>query len=125
MKDVSRRIEQIDIENFIWIVYLIIIGLSLYANHFEKKYFLNSDQSAKEKYRNLSIIIFTIAVIVYIYFLYDNYKDYKDLKNTDSIKTKKLSELSLLGSGLIFISGIIYLYIAIVDENIDIELAFN
>jgi hypothetical protein len=125
MEDVTKRLKQIDTENFIWIIYLVIIGLSVYANHFEKKYFINNDTSAKEKYRNLTIIIFTIAVIIYIYFLYDNYKDYKDLKPSDSMNTKKLSELSLLGSGLIVISGIIFLYIAIVDENIDIELAFN
>jgi Ca2+/Na+ antiporter len=97
----------------------------MYANSYEKKYFTNNDNNAKEKYRHLCIIIFSIAVIIYIYFLVDNYKDYESTKYSPNQKKKNLNELSLLGSSLVFISGIIFLYIAIVDKNLDIEIAFN
>ena len=40
MDDINRRLEQINMEYFIWIIYFIIIGLSMYANSFEKKFFL-------------------------------------------------------------------------------------
>jgi ATP/ADP translocase len=125
MEDIERRIKQIDTENFIWFIYFFIIGLCLYANHNEKKYFTKNDEEAKEKYRQLTIIIFVIATIIYIYFFIDNYIDAKNIKPTDSNKKKTLSELSLFGSGLIVISGLIFLYIAIVDFDLDIELAFN
>lgn len=125
MKETSKRLKQINTENFIWIIYFFLIGMCLYANHFEKKIFLNNDEYSKEKYRKMTIIIFIIAVIIYIYFFIDNYRDFKSLKQTDSIKKKKLNELSLLGSSLILISGLIFLYIAVVDINLDVELAFD
>ena len=71
------------------------------------------------------ILIFSILVIVYTYFLKDSYNDLKSLKFYDSTKKKNLTFLSFIGSFLIIISGIIFLYIAIMDESIDVELAFN
>lgn len=125
MNENSKRIEQINTENKIWIIYLGIIGLSLYANYFEKRYFMCNDIYAKKKYREILIFIFVVLVIVYLYFFLDSYNGVKNLNPCESKKTKDLSELSLLGSGLILLSGIIFLYIAIVDTDINVELAFN
>ena len=97
----------------------------MYANSYEKRYFYTNDISAREKYGKLTIFIFVVAIIIYIYFFYDNYKDVKNIKPTDSQKKKNLNELSLVGSSLILISGLIFLYIAIVDVDLDVELAFN
>ena len=71
------------------------------------------------------ITIFIVLVFVYFYFLYDSYKSYKSLDNNDSYKKKELVILSLISSSLILLSGIIYLYIVLVDENVDVEIAFN
>lgn len=125
MEDLEKRLKQIDTENLIWIIYFALIGLCLYSNYYEKKYFCTNDPIAKEKYRHLTIIVFIIALIVYIYFFNSNYEDIKNLKPTDSIKKKTLNELNLISSGLLVISGLIYLYIAIIDTELDIELAFN
>lgn len=125
MEELNRRLKQIKIENYIWIIYLIIIGLSLYANSFEKKYFLYNDPCAKEKYRNINIILFTIVTIIYFYFFIDNYEDVKNLKNTDSKKKKDLTNLSFIATTLVLISGIIFLYIIISDEDIETEIAFS
>jgi uncharacterized membrane protein len=123
MEDVSRRLKQIETENFIWLIYFFLIGLCLYANYNEKKYFYTNDACSKEKYRKLIIVIFSVAVVIYAYFLVDNYKDYKNSNKDDEVQN--LNKLSLIGSALVFISGIIFLYIAIVDEDINVELAFN
>ena len=71
------------------------------------------------------IIIFTILVICYFYFLYDSYKDLTELKKDANEKTKYLAYLSFIGSLLIAISGLIFLYIALKDKKLDIEIAFN
>lgn len=125
MNENAERLRQIKTENYIWIIYLGIIGLSLYGNYFEKNYFLYHDIQAKKKYREILIFIFVILVIIYLYFFLDNYKDVKNLSPYTSKKVKNLSELSLFGSGLILLSGIIFLYIAITDTDIDVEIAFN
>lgn len=124
-EELNKRLRKLKVEDFIWIIYIGIIFFSLYSNTFERKYFLYNDIKSKEKYRKITIGIFVILVIVYTYFLKDSLEDVKNIKPYDSKEKKILTKLSLVGSLLIFISGIIFLYIAIKDENIDVEVAFN
>lgn len=124
-EELNRKLKQLNVEDFIWLGYIGIIILSWYSNTFERKYFIYNDHQSKEKYRKLTILIFTILIIVYTYFLKDSYEEIKNLKVTDSEKKKTLTYLSFIGSLLIAISGAIFLVIAILDENIDIEIAFN
>lgn len=123
--DVNERIKEINIEDFIWIVYLGIIALSFYSNSLERKYFIFNNEVDKEKYQKIIIVIFSILVIVYLYFLKSSVDNIKNLNSSASQETKNLTYLSFLASLLIAISGFIFLYIAFKDKNLDIELAFN
>ena len=125
MNDLNNRLKELKIEEFIWIIYIGIIILSFISNHYEKNYFLTKDNNSKKKYRNIMVLIFSILIIVYLYFLKDSVDSIKELKHTDSERKKKLTYLSFIGSLLIAISGFIFLYIAFVDENVDVEIAFN
>ena len=125
MDGISDKLRQIRNEDFIWIIYLGIIFLSYYSNALERKFVLFNDLYSKDKYRKIMIIIFLILVIVYFYFLSDSYKSIRDLNEFDSEKKKRLIYLSFLASLLIFISGIIFLYISISDTDLNVELAFN
>ena len=123
--EIENGIKEIKIEDFIWIIYIGIIMLSFYSNYLEKKYFIFKDQNSKEKYRKIIILIFSILIIVYTYFLISSINDINNLKESDSLKKKKLVYLSFIASLLILVSGLIFLYIAFNDQNIDVELAFN
>ena len=123
--ELKDKLKQLKNEEIIWIIYIGIIFMSFYANYFEKKYFINNDHISKEKYRKIMIFIFSILIVVYLYFLKDSYDDIQNLNLYDSNNKKNLTYLSFLGSLFIFLSGIIFLYIAIKDEDIDVELAFN
>lgn len=124
-EELNDKLKELEIEDFIWFVYIGIIILSWYSNSLERKYYVYNDLKSKEEYRSIIILIFSILLIVYIYFLYDSYKSVKALKDTDSEKKKELVKLSFIGSLLIAISGVIFLYIAIEDEDLNVELAFN
>ena len=123
--EITEKLKQIKIEDSIWIIYVGIILLSWYSNSLERKYFLYNDEKCLEEYRKIIIVIFTILVIIYTYFFKSSLGDINNLKPSDSIDKKYLTHLSSLGSLLIVISGIIFLYIAIKDENINVELDFN
>ena len=123
--ELNKRLKQLKIEDFIWIIYIGIIILSLYSNSLERNYFLYNDFKSKKKYREILILIFSILVIVYLYFLKDSIDDIKNLRQNDSNRKKTLVYLSFIASLLIAISGFIFLFIALVDDNLDIELAFN
>ncbi len=121
--NIESRLKQIKIENFIFIIYLGIIALSFYANKLEKEYLIHNNKEAKEKYRHILITIFSIALLVYIYYAYDSYKSSKIKYQSQEIN--EFNNLSLLASTLVLISGLIFLYIAYSDKNLNVELAFN
>lgn len=124
-REVEDKLRQIRIEDFIWVIYIGIIALSYYSNYLERKYYVNNDIDSKNKYRKIIIVIFSVLIIVYFYFLVDSYNSVHYLNRFDTEKKKRLVYLSFLASLLIFISGIIFLYIAISDTDLNVELAFN
>lgn len=124
-KETEERLKQIQAENYVWVIYIFLIILCFISNYYEKDYFITNNQISKEKYRNILIFIFSVALLVYTYFLYDSYQDYKNLSIYNNKKKKDFTKYSLIGSILIFIAGAIFLYIAINDQDIEVELAFN
>ncbi len=118
-------LKKINIEDVIWVIYLVIIGLSFYSNYIERDYIITESEVSKDRYRLINMTIFTLAVLIFIYFAYDNYKDVEKLKETDSYEKKKFTYLELCGAILALISGLIFLYCAIYDVNVDTEIAFN
>lgn len=123
--ELSKKLNQLKIEDYTWLIYIGIIFTSWYANTLERKYFIYNDLVSKDKYRKIMIFIFSILIIVYLYFLKDSFDDIKNLGYYDTKEKNNLTYLSFIASLLIAISGFIFLYIAIKDEEIDVELAFN
>jgi uncharacterized membrane protein len=122
---VNDKLRELYIEDFIWVIYIGIIILSWYANSLERDYFVNKNIFSKNKYREVMTVIFLILVFVYYYFLKDSYDSVKNISINDSDEKKRLIYLSFVGSLLIFVSGLIFLYVAFKDENLDVEIAFN
>ena len=124
-EDRLDKLKDIKTENYIWLIYIGIIILSFYANSNEKEYILYNDFKSKKEYQNLLINIFIILLVIYYYVSKDSYDDLINLDENETDKKKFLTLLSFIGSALILISGIIFLGISIVDDNIDVEIAFN
>ncbi|MCI6847335.1 MAG: hypothetical protein MR835_00560 [Erysipelotrichaceae bacterium] len=118
-----ERIKDTRIEDFIFIIYYLIITLSLYSNKIERDYLYTGNDYDRTRYRILLYIIFGIAFLVYLYYTIDSYKTLKEVSYDD--ENRKLYELSFLASFLVLISGCIYLYIISNDEEDRVELAFN
>ena len=125
MNEKLERLKDIKTENFIWVIYIVIILLSWYANSKEKKAILYDDEVSRKEYQKLMILIFSILVVIYYFFAKDSIDDLLELTPCDSLSKKNLTKASFLGSFLVLLSGLIFLGIAILDENIDVEIAFN
>ena len=118
-------LKSIETENFVWIIYLFIIGISFVANSFEKDYYVTGNVDSKNKYRIINIFVFATALLIYLYFFYDNYKNIKNLNCNSSKEKIFFNNLNFIASILIAIAGCIFLYIAVYDKNLDTEIAFN
>ena len=125
INELNDKLKEFKAEEIVWIIYIGIIMLSFYSNELERKYFINNDLESKKKYTDLMIIIFTVLLIIYMYFANSSLDDDRNLKENDSTDKKRSTYLSFVGSFLVLISGIIFLYIAFQNENLDVELAFN
>ena len=124
MKNKEEILRTIEIENYIWIIYLVIIFLSFMANKEEVNYFINNDMQSKSNYRKLIIIIFSIALGIYYYFFVSGYKTYKSLSPYDTESKKFFETINFIANILILISGAIFLFIAIFGEELETEIAF-
>ena len=122
-ENTNKRLKQIEIENYIWIIYIIIIGLSYFGNYLEKDYFINKNINSKNKYQKVNAFIFTILIIIYSYFEKDAITSFNN-KNK-STKQKEYDTLILIASTMVLISGLIFLYIILDDKNLDAEIAFD
>lgn len=125
MNDTWEKLKDIEVENKIWIIYIGIIILSWYANYKEREFLLKGDDKSRNDYHKLMVLIFSVLTVIYFYFVKDSYEKLKNISMFDSSKKKKLLLESFIGSLLIFISGIIFLNIAINDDQIEVEIAFN
>lgn len=119
----NERLQKIKTENEIWVIYLIIIGLSYWSNYYEKDYFINNNENSKNHYKTINTLIFTILVLIYTYFEKDAINSF--LNKNKSIEVQNYDTLILIATTLVLISGIIFLYIILVDNNIEEEIAFN
>ena len=124
-KELTKRLNSLKIEDFCWIILMILILLSFYANNIERDYLISKNIIKKEQYRLLTIFIFIIAELIYFYYAYASYNTLKKIKPNDKKQTKENAKLNYISSILIVIAGIIIIYIAITDTELDIELALN
>ena len=124
-EEIINKLKLLKTEDIIWGIYILLIILSLYSNTIERDYLINKNNKSKENYRKINIAIFTILLLIYIYLTLENYNDLKKLKKTDSYTKIKFTNISFIGTFLVLISGILFLYIAINDTELETEIAFN
>lgn len=116
-------LKRIDIESFIWIIYIFLIGFNLYSNYLEKLYLKTNQPFYKKKFQNINKVVLTVILLIYIYFVYIAYQDETSLTRYNSNKKKKIyTDLIFIASILFLIGGAISLYVASKSDIIDEEL---
>ena len=122
--DKMNTIKRINIESFIWIIYIFLVCFNLYSNYLEKLYLKTNQKFYKQKFRQINKTVLTIILFIYIYFAYVAFKDETTLtryKNTNPNK-KRLTDLVFVAAILFLIGGVISLYVATKDDDFDEEL---
>jgi len=121
MNDYSTSVRRINIESFIWIVYIFLVCFNLYSNYLEKLYLKTHNKFYRKKFRNINKIVLTVILIIYIYFLYVAYKEETTFTRYKT-KEKRYKDLILVASILFLIGGTISLYVATTGDIDDEEL---
>lgn len=121
--EIRDRLKEIEVEDFVFMIFIVIILLSYIANNYEKNYFINGVEEEKIKYYYLQIFIFLVVVIVNIYYVWVSYKSVSSLSLDKNYKTRKYASLTLTASLFALVAGLIVLYIAVTDTDIDAEIS--
>ena len=96
------KLNKIEINNIINIIFILSSILSIYGNKLIKESIYYNDLSKKQQADKIFIKITFISILIYIYFLKENYNAYKK-KNENKYKIRLLgSTLVLIGTILIF-----------------------
>ena len=123
--ETMNRLKKLDIEEMLWIVLIGLILLSFYANQKEREYLIDGNDESKEKYRGLMLFIFVVALGTYFYYFCDSIQELWGLNSSSSEEEVWYAKLSFVSSLLIFVAGIILVYIAYFDDKLLSELALN
>ncbi len=112
-----QNLENLEIDDFIWYIYIFIVAAALYSNKLEREYLLYNDKKKQSEFHTINAVVLTIGFFIYIYFVYRGYEKYRK-KNTLS------SQLNLIATILFLVAGGILLYLEVVyrDEENELEI---
>lgn len=105
------REKTLSIENIVWITYCLFAVGGIIANNLEIEDIRNGNQKNKKKYKLINVIILLLASIINFYFLNIIYNRYKKSKKRENF-------LTLLASLLIFIAGLILLFVELTGDEV-------
>ncbi len=117
MNKVLKTLEEVRIEDWIWIIYLFLASFALIANFFEKDYLLNGNKVSKKAFKTINIAIFIIVFFIYLYFVLLTYSRFKEKEEHMSIKSMIITNANFIAACLFLIGGIIYLLTEIASDN--------
>lgn len=111
MNNELNIINQLNQENYIFIIFIALSFLNIFGDELIKKAVIKKEEIYFEHAKTIFFIVIFISIIIYIYFINRNYKDYQKYKDNQSYKIR------LLGSILILVGTLCFLYFQITIFN--------
>lgn len=117
MNDLEEMLNELQVEDFIWIIYIFLSIFALISNHFERQYDITRNKNDKKTFRTINTTIFTITFFIYIYFVYLNIKNLKGLDPKSSPRRILTANTNFIAAALFLIGGTIYLLTSIFGDS--------
>lgn len=101
-QDTNPQIKDLNIEDFISIIFIVLGILNIYGDYLLKKSIQNPSNNSKESATNIFILVLIITFFIHLFYFNKNYKNYENIEPSK----KKLYLAKVLGSTF-FIAGVI------------------
>lgn len=113
----KEEITELTIDEWVWVVFIILSALNIYGDEEKKKFCLY--QSERDKSISKKIFTFTvfISLLVYSYLAYKNYTRVTLVK--DNPQKSKLFKTRLFGSILVVVAASLFLYVQLNNPDDD------
>ena len=115
----NETLNEIRIEDYIWIIYIFLAIFAIVSNYFEKEYLKKHDKKDANTFRTINTEIFIVTFLIYLYFVYINYKHIKRLDENSSPKQVLLANIGLIAAIIFLIGGGLNLFISIFGDDED------
>ena len=120
--NIGIKLQRINEENFIWIIYFFIIIAALLSNAYEK-YFLETKDFRNQKiFKTLNITIFCVSFFIYLYFVIISYENVQELKESSTKKEVLQANIQLIASLLFLVAGGLALYNELNKDDPDTDI---
>lgn len=120
----NELIEEIRIEDYIWIINFFIVFFALMSNDYEENYLKTNSKKSFKIFHTINIEIFIVIFLINLYFLYLRYKRLQTLNANASKQEILNANLNYIAAILIVIGTIIYVFTEITGSNIEEEIPF-
>lgn len=109
-----NKIKDIQIEKIIWLIFIVLSALNIYADTLEEIFFTNNNHQYQKQAKNIFIFTIIISLTIYIFITYRNYKELKEaeLYNQDTF----FLNIKFFANILIIIGSIMILYYQVNED---------
>ena len=122
--NIFNRLERLNSENKIWIIYFFIAAFAILANNYEKDFLTNKNLKSYQIEKTMHIVIFLVAFFIYLYFVLVITKDLTNMeKNFNNTKYRN-TFLQLIAALLFLVGGAVYLVLEVTTSETE-EIGFN
>ena len=121
MTNLSRTLQELETEDFIWIVYSFIVIGAIISNALERDWVIKHKAKSYQAFHFINTTIFFVSFLIYFYFVWLNYKHLKETRGYSSLKELFLNEARFVAACLFLVGGLIYLFVEISSTSINTE----
>lgn len=121
--NIFNRLQRLNSENKIWIIYFFIAAFAILANNYEKDFLIKKNKKSYQIEKTMHIVIFLVAFFIYLYFVLLITNDLNNMeKNFNNTKYRN-TFLQLIAALLFLIGGAIYLIQEVSTNDLE-EIGF-
>lgn len=110
-----ERVSELVIDEWIWVVFIILSALNIGGDELEKKYCINHEEKAKIRSKKIFKLTVFISFLIYLYLASKNCKKYHKLKSAN--QDTNLIGTRCLASILVVIASSLFLMAQLRDEE--------
>lgn len=105
----KERVTELVIDEWIWVVFIILSALNIGGDELEKKYCYHHDEQIKKRSKKIFTITVFCSFLIYLYLAIKNCKKYQKLKlnnqDTNIISTRCLGSLLVVIASFLFLTA--------------------
>lgn len=111
--EVQNEINRLNLEDYVWVIFIIISLANIYGDKLEKDYLRTNNKKFEDNANVIFEIVLLVTFLIYIYFWVRNYKAFAKACANE----KRLYIIKLLGSSFLIAGVLCLLYFQTKNSN--------